>query len=290
MATTRINGSEYYFEDHGPKNAPAILLSPLVFTDTSVFEPFVEALSRDFRVITYDHRGFGKSASPGSPDLDKAAADVARLVEDLQIARCHFVGNCMGAYVGLQLAIHHSDILQSCILMGVSPEDSTKEEKEQALGFLDVAKKEGMKNHAKEFADMWFGDTFKNTKDPVSVMRREKWIRHLSKLSPEQIEAARILFERPDVRKDLSKVQCPVLVLAGAEERPEALESYRKFADALPNGEFKTIPNAGYALVIEQPDSVCEHVRDFVERVEHRVRSEERRQAPRHDVGREARM
>lgn len=272
MATLRTNnGREYYYEDHGPKNAPAILLSPLLYTDTSVFDSMVRMLSNEFRVITYDHRGLGKSMSPSSQSLDEAADDVAELINELNVAPCHFVGNCLGAYVGLQLAIRHSDILRSCTLMGVSPEADSKEAQEQYKGFFDSVKKDGMKAHAKEFADMWFGKSFKDTEDPLEVMRREKWIHHVAQMKPDEVDLANLIFNRPDVTKDLSKVSCAVLVLAGDEESPEALKSYQNFAKALPNAEFKTIPHAGYALVIEQPEDVVERVRNFVERVEHKA-------------------
>jgi 3-oxoadipate enol-lactonase len=256
-----------------------------MYTDTSVFDSMVRMLSREFRVITYDHGGLGKSMRPVNESLNEAADDVANLIEELEVAPCHFVGNCLGAYVGLQLAIRHSDVLKSCTLMGVSPEVESKEAQEQYKEFFDAVKKDGMKAHAKEFADMWFGSSFKATKDPLEVMRREKWIHHVAQMKPDEVDVGNLIFNRPDVTKDLSKVSCPVLVLAGEEESPKALESYRNFADALPDAEFKTIPHAGYALVIEQPEDVVERVRNFVEIVEHKAaRRTQRRPEAREDM------
>lgn len=61
---------------------------------------------RDFRVLTYDQRGTGRSAEALSPTHDIAAmADDALLVMDRAgVERCHFIGHALGGLTGLDLA------------------------------------------------------------------------------------------------------------------------------------------------------------------------------------------
>ncbi|UXR63528.1 alpha/beta hydrolase [Bdellovibrio bacteriovorus] len=283
MATLRVNSHEYYYEDHGSKDAPCIVLSPLLYTDTTVFEPLTRILEDDYRVICYDHRGLGRSAGPSMNNLENNAKDVAAFIEQLNIGPCHFVGNCLGAFVGLQLAIHRSDLLKSCTLMGATADADSEETIQQMDGFVAKAKKEGMKANVKDFSEMWFGSTFKATKDPVQVSRREKWISHVSHMKPEEIDAATQIFHRKDLSTDLSKVRCATLILAGDEDAPSNLEAYRRLADGITGAEYKTIHHAGYALVIEQPEEVAEVIRSFVGKVE-RQWTRQSRQAPR-DLG-----
>lgn len=283
MATLKINGSEYYYEEHGPKDAPAIVLSPLLYTDTSVYEPLVRILSDEYRVIVCDHRGLGKSSGNPSISLEHSAKDVASLIEQLDLGPCHFVGNCLGAYVGLRLAITRSDLLKSCTLMGASAEAESEETVRDMDTFIANAKKNGMKSSAKAFSEMWFGSTFRGTKDPVQVSRREKWINHAGKLKAESLDAAGQIFHRKDVTKDLSKISCAVFVMAGDEDSPTNLEAYRRLAKGIPNAEFKTIHHAGYALAIEQPEEIAENVRTFIGKVERRWAAKQK-QAPR-DLG-----
>ncbi len=282
MATLRIHGSEYHYESHGPKGVPAILLSPLLYTDTGVFDTMVSRLSDHYHVVTYDHRGTGKSGGHSSPSLENSAHDVASLIEDLEIEQCHFVGNCLGAFVGLQLAVHRPDLLRSCTFMGVTGEPDKAEMVEEGDDFVRKAKREGMKAHAEEFAKMWFGPSFLATQDPISKARREKWIHHLGTIKPTEIESVLQIIHRRDLSSKLSKVQCPVLVMAGSEEPKDSLDAYRRFVDRLPNAEFRLIPNAGYALVIERPDEVVEHIKYFIGNVERKAK-ERQRQAPRID-------
>lgn len=268
MATIKINGNEYFYEDHGPKDAPCIVLSPLLYTDTNVYEPLVRMLSDEYRVITYDHRGLGRSSRPASPSLEGSARDVAVLLKQLKVTPCHFVGNCLGAYVGLQLAIGHSDLLKSCTLMGVTAEAESLDQIAKMDGFVNMAKAEGMKASARAFGEMWFGSTFRATKDPIQVSRREKWLSHVGRMKPEELDTATQIFHRKDVTRDLEKVHCSVLILAGDEDAPESLAAYKRLAQAIAGAEFKTIHHAGYALVIEQPEEIADNVRTFVERVE----------------------
>ncbi|MBO9667356.1 MAG: alpha/beta fold hydrolase [Bdellovibrio sp.] len=271
MATLRVNGRDLYYEDHGPKNAPAIVLSPLLFTNSSVYEPVIRMLADDFRVIVYDHRGFGKSAGPANTSIEESAKDVAALIENLDIGPCHFVGNCLGAFVGLQLAVDRSDLLKGCVLMGVSAEAEKEESLKQMEEFFANARKNGMKDSAEGFAQMWFGSSFRATKDPIQVTRRERWIHEVAKVKPENVELASQLVHHKDLSKDLSKITCDLLVMAGDEESPEAIESYKKLVKAVNGAEFKLIHHAGYALVIEQPEEVAENIRHFCSKVDRHV-------------------
>lgn len=282
MATLNVNGAPLYYEDHGPKDAPAIVLSPLLYTDTSVFEPMVRMLSEDYRVICYDHRGSGKTTGVVSPSIESSAKDVASLIEKLNLGPCHFFGNCLGADVGLQLAVSRSDLLRSCVLAGPNYQADAEDVVKRNDAQVDKIKASGMKEGLKDFANMWFGSTFRNTKDPIQVMRREKWLNHLAKMKPEEIDQVRQIFHRKDLSKELGRIRCDVLVLCGDEDSPESLESSRKVAKAIPGAEIKTIHHAGYALVIEQPEEVAEVMKAFVNKVERRFAHKSQRAAREH--------
>ncbi|WP_374030200.1 alpha/beta fold hydrolase [Bdellovibrio bacteriovorus] len=277
MATLRINNHEYYYEEKGPKNAPAVVLSPLLYTDTSVYEPIVRILSEEYRVICYDHAGLGKSATPSSPSLTEAAEDVAQMIEELQLDPCHFVGNCLGAHVGLHLAVAHSELLQSCILMGAVAESDSEETVQDMDEFIKSAKETGLDTQV--FSEMWFGPTFRATRDPVQVTRREKWLRHIAKAKPNELDAATQIFHRNDVSEDLAKIHCPVLILAGDEDSTTNLEAYSRLARNIDGSEYRTIHHAGYALVIEQPEEVAEHIRSFVSKIERHLAARAREAA-----------
>ncbi|HEY8269730.1 MAG TPA: alpha/beta hydrolase, partial [Pseudobdellovibrionaceae bacterium] len=61
MPRVKLNDTEIYYEDHGPQQAPAIVFSPFLYMDTTMYDPMVAAFSEEYRVIIYDHRGQGQS-------------------------------------------------------------------------------------------------------------------------------------------------------------------------------------------------------------------------------------
>lgn len=276
MATLNIHGSEYYYEEHGPKNAPAIVFSPLLYTDVSVYESIAQSFSAHHRVVLYDHRGQGRSAGPAHSNLEDSARDVAFLIEKLELNPCHFVGNCLGAHVGLHLAIGRPDLLRSCVLMGATAEQENDELVRDMDMLISKAREHGMKEGIHAFAEMWFGSTFRHSKEPVHVAQRERWLHHIRHASAAEIDSAAQIFHRRDVSEELSRIRCPVLILAGDEDSPINLEAYRRLAQGITRAEYHLIHQAGYALVIEAPDEVTEHLRSFISKVE---RSWENQQA-----------
>jgi pimeloyl-ACP methyl ester carboxylesterase len=72
-----------------------------------------------FRVLAYDHPGYGESALPegfcfGVDVLTQLALD---LLDALGIERVHLIGHSMGGGIGLQLAVHHPDRLRRAVLV-----------------------------------------------------------------------------------------------------------------------------------------------------------------------------
>jgi len=80
----------------------------------------VPHLDREFRVITMDVRGHGKSGSPVKIDSDPSSItlDVVRLMDHLEIDRAHVGGFSMGGLITLHLAANHPKRLLSAIVGG----------------------------------------------------------------------------------------------------------------------------------------------------------------------------
>jgi pimeloyl-ACP methyl ester carboxylesterase len=75
------------------------------------FPGIIKALSHDYRVITLDARGHGRSDKPHDPSqYGKAMVeDAVRLLDHLNIRKAHIVGYSMGGFVALKLAATHPE-------------------------------------------------------------------------------------------------------------------------------------------------------------------------------------
>jgi aminoacrylate hydrolase len=108
-----------YHEIHGPENAPVIVLSSGLGGAAHYWMPQIPALSRDFRVIAYDQRGTGRSpgALPDGYAIADMANEVAALLDNLGVAKCHFMGHALGGLVGLQLALLRPALIDRLVVI-----------------------------------------------------------------------------------------------------------------------------------------------------------------------------
>ena len=79
-------------------------------------------LARQYRVLTLDQRGHGKSFKPASGySIEVMASDVYELLRQLNIPQAHIGGASMGGMVSLQFALEHPDMVRSLILVDSYP-------------------------------------------------------------------------------------------------------------------------------------------------------------------------
>ncbi len=82
------------------------------------WEPGLEALSKSFDVIAPDHPGFGQS---DNSELIDDASDLAffyfDLLDTLELDSVHVVGQCIGGWVALEMAIRTTGRLKSLVLV-----------------------------------------------------------------------------------------------------------------------------------------------------------------------------
>ena len=95
-----------YYEEHGPADAPPLILSSGLGGSAGYWAPNVPALAEHFRVIAYDHRGTGRSdrALPEVVTVEDMADDVLALMDALEIGQAGMVGHAAGGVAGLALA------------------------------------------------------------------------------------------------------------------------------------------------------------------------------------------
>jgi pimeloyl-ACP methyl ester carboxylesterase len=104
-ATVQVNGTSIYYRDVGRSDEVVVLLHGFPETGDA-FVPVIGELSRHFRLIVPDLRGFGQSPpTPSGYDTPTVAADIGQLLERIAIDRAHIVGYDLGARVAFAFAL-----------------------------------------------------------------------------------------------------------------------------------------------------------------------------------------
>jgi pimeloyl-ACP methyl ester carboxylesterase len=115
-----VNGIELYYESHGT-GAPLVVLGGLGL-DVSEMGMLTGPLAARFRVIAADNRGAGRSAKPPGPySVEQMAADVAGLMDRLDLPRAHVLGMSLGGRIAMALALAESARVNRLVLVATSP-------------------------------------------------------------------------------------------------------------------------------------------------------------------------
>jgi pimeloyl-ACP methyl ester carboxylesterase len=101
------DGTTIYYELHGDERLPLLLLLPgLLGTISRQWQPFIQPLSAQFRLLLVDLRGHGRSTN-NAADLQpgQMVQDVLGLLDGLGLTAVSLSGYDFGGYLGLQLAL-----------------------------------------------------------------------------------------------------------------------------------------------------------------------------------------
>ena len=246
-----VDHSQLWVEETG-QGVP-IVFSHSLFFDSTMFSGQVAEFSPTNRVITYDHRGQGRSHPQSGPaaSIDELAQDAAGLIEELGAGPCHFVGNSLGGFVALRLAARRPDLLISCAILGSSGEAEGKLAEFTPL--VDGMAANGVAGFVDTIEYIMFGDTF--LADPARAAERATWRAHIAALPISIAECARAVIRRADILAELAGCRVPVLALAGAEDHAYSLKEAEAVARAC-GGRAQSVAQAGHSLALEQPTAV----------------------------------
>jgi non-heme chloroperoxidase len=113
---------EIHYEDHG-SGRPVVLIHGYPLDGNSWERQERELLASDYRVISYDRRGFGRSSRPAvGYEYDTFAADLNALLEHLDVADVALVGFSMGTgEVTRYLGTYGSGRVRKAALLGAIP-------------------------------------------------------------------------------------------------------------------------------------------------------------------------
>lgn len=119
MPRISVNGLELYYEIAG--DGEPVLLIPGFASGLSLWSRQVPALSRDFRVISFDPRGISESDKPEGPQsISLLADDVAHLLRALGVASAHVVGVSFGGFVAQEFALKYPSMTRKLVLVCTS--------------------------------------------------------------------------------------------------------------------------------------------------------------------------
>lgn len=247
MTVPRLLAHALAFDDRG-EGSTVVLVHGHPF-DRSMWEPQREALSRRFRVITPDLRGYGQSpATRGTVPMAQLASDVDALLDGLGVESAAVVGLNMGGLVAMELAISNPRRRWALGLVATTAEPVTEAERRERLAMADTLESEGMEPLADSMSERLFGPACQpGVVDQVGQMMRSN--------NPEGAAAAlRGRAERPDYRPRLAALAIPTFVCSGTHDVWSTEVVTQALVECLDAPYVLLLPEVGHLPNLESPD------------------------------------
>lgn len=250
-----LPGARLWYRDTGGSGVPVVFLHAAT-GNTLVWEYQLPAFTgAGFRMVTYDRRGFGRSAiEPAGAQPGTDADDLLGLLDHLGIDRVHVVGTAAGGGVALDFALSFPDRLRSVVVAnaigGVQDAD-----------YLEM----GQRLRPPQFGELppdvrELGPSYRAA-NPEGV-RHWLALHHLSWPggSPPRAQPTRnrITFAL------LETLKVPTLLLTGDADLYAPPAVLRLFVARIASAESAVVPESGHSAYWEQPEIFNRVVLEFL--------------------------
>ena len=256
MPLATINSVNLYYEITG-RGEPMVLVHGS-WGDHHNWDSVVPALSQSFQVVTFDRRGHSQSQSGSHQgSFAEDAEDLAELIERLDLAPAHVVGNSGGAAIALRLAAKRPELCRSLVvheppLIGLL--EDRAEFQAVVEGFyarveavVELLKAGEMEAGARRFVEtLAFGP---GAWDSLPQPMRDTFVRNAPTFLDE-------INDPEGLTVDLSSLHAfdrPSLVTTGTESPPFFKPITEAVAQALPSSTSHAFEGAGHVPHVSHP-------------------------------------
>jgi non-heme chloroperoxidase len=275
MARVKVgveNGTdiEIYYEDHGD-GRPVVLIHGYPLNGRSWERQQRELLAAGYRVINYDRRGFGLSSQPTTGyDYDTFAADLNALLDHLALDEVDLVGFSMGTgEVTRYLGKYGSGRVRKAVLLGAIPpfllktEDNPEGVDRTVFDGIEAAIVADRYAYFKDFLDNFYNvDKLGGTR--ISDQAWQASFNVAVSASPYATFAC-VETWLTDFRADLAKIDIPVLVVHGTEDRVLPYEATAKRLPALvPGLKLVSVEGGPHNIGWTHPEEVNNALLEFL--------------------------
>jgi 3-oxoadipate enol-lactonase len=244
-------GRRLHYDLIGPEDGRTILFAHALAADSGMWAEQVPAvLAIGARVLRVDMRGHGGSEPvPGNYSLRELAADIAAVIDALDITSVDFIGLSIGGMIGEALAIHYGAKLSSLMLCE-SPPAALKNAKEVWAPRMAAARAAGsLEPIADATMERWLTPAFKS-RNPM------RWRQIRDTVAATSVEAycgCVHALSHFDFTKELPKLRVPALVLYGEDDKASSHEENERLASLIPGGRFTAFAGARHLPNVEDP-------------------------------------
>ena len=232
LPTANVNGINLYYEIHG--DGEQLCLIPGLNNDITDYKKIIYLLSQNYKVITLDNRGAGRTDKPDIPySISMMSEDVSELLKYLDLDQVHILGISLGGRIATELTLQHPNKVKSLILVStyvhrISPSLSSRK---------------------------------------LSILLRMPWLGKIGKKYPQPDYA--ILRQRDaardyDATERLDQIDVPTLILHGKKDKFSPYRLAEDMHSKIRNSALITF-GGGHLFLFFKPVQFVDAVKNFLD-------------------------
>ena len=252
------DGARIAFYEHGSGDVTLVFVIPNVYTVAS-YEPVLERLCQEFRIIRIDQRGTGASDPRPRPYMRKEyAEDIRAVIEAAGAAPIVGVGMSRGGTWMVTLATTAPALVQKLVLVGSHAAPNVFYSQVDWVDEVKALLRQGQKEQAlRIIASM-------GLPEPGTERLVEEFVQARLSVSTDAL----LDFYAPDPEVDivalLPQIQVPTLVMHGTADRRIPIEAGHYLAEQIPGALFYPLQGKGHVPAFTATSEFCEVLRCFV--------------------------
>ncbi len=231
----------------------------------NMWYPQVSSFSQNYRVITYDIRGFGKTENPGGEySMPVLVNDLFSLLEVLKIRNAHLLGYSIGGRIALELSINYPEMVKSLVLVNshiglIQLPDEEINRQKKMVGLLYRG---DIKSVAQMLVETSFSPDFRDTHSADYY----RYLRIKSQTKPEGLITL-LKSLKGSGTPNLSKIKCPTLLVLGERDVYMGMAQGIPVHNQIIGSELVILP-AGHCVSIELAEQFNKIVLDFLLKID----------------------
>ncbi|RLQ95427.1 alpha/beta fold hydrolase [Falsibacillus albus] len=264
MAEFKLNDDTILFYTDSGTGTPIIFIHG-VWMSSKFFQKQIPFFEKQFRTITIDLRGHGKSSKvPSGHTVSSYAADLHSFINKLKLKEVILVGWSMGAFVVWEyLKSFGNQSVKGTVIVDELASDFKWSDFD--IGAFDLPTlihfmrqiQTNREQFVSEFIPLMF-------KEPLSS-EDAKWMNEEVNKVPESIASA-ILFDQSivDYRDFLPSIATPTLLCFGRDEKLIPVAAGEHLYHSIPGSVLQIFENSCHCPFLEEPDEFNRSVANFI--------------------------
>jgi len=245
-----------YIGDEG-KGFPLVLVHGFLGS-SKMWKPQIDFFKDNFRVITPDLPGYGKSNKAKSHNSIQSISNLLLdCLREKKIDKFHLLGHSMGGMIVQDMAKKSGEKISKLVCYSTGPRGEMPGRFETVDESREKLKKNGLEIMAKNIAKTWFikGENAKYFDICIEVGKQT---------SMETANNALIAFKNWNGVDTLTNIKNETLIVWGDQDKSYNLEQIQTLEHNIENSELIIFKNCAHNVHLEQPDQFNKIIKDFL--------------------------